>query len=303
MAEIEYIDGITNRIEREDIYGKFFIELLYGRHPFSWITALLLLPLCRFSFFSKLYGLFQKSRFSRFKILPFIKKYQIDASEFLLPVSSFRSFNDFFIRKLRPSVRPMVEDPNVVVLPADARYLVYSTAEHREHFLIKEKKFNLTKLIEDEALAKQYEKGTMVIARLCPIDYHRFHFPCDCIPSSPKLITGALYSVNLLALKRKIEFLTENKRYITQLKTKLFGTILFIEIGATYVGSITHTYLPDQFAKKGQEKGYFSFGGSCVILLFEPNRILLEQRLLSATAQGLEMRGQLGQSLGHSVLT
>lgn len=299
MAEIKYIDGITNRIERENIYGKFFIELLYGRHPFSWISALLLLPLCRFSFFSKLYGFFQKSRFSRYKILPFIKKYEIDSSEFLLPVSSFQSFNEFFIRKLAPGARPFTQDPKVVILPTDARYLAYSTAEHREHFLIKEKKFSLRKLLEDEALANQYEKGIMVIARLCPTDYHRFHFPCDCIPSSPKLIKGALYSVNLLALKRKIEFLTENKRFITQLKTELFGTILFIEIGATYVGSIHQTHPPNQFAEKGQEKGYFSFGGSCVILLFEPNRILLEQRLLNATSQGLEMRGLLGQPLGR----
>ena len=141
----------------------------------------------------------------------------------------------------------------------------------------------------------------MVMARLAPADYHRFHFPCNCTPSKAHLITGPLYSVNPIALRKNIEYLTENKRMITELKTHLFGTILAIEVGATFVGSIVQTFEPEKHYAKGDEKGYFEFGGSCILLLFEPARIQLDQDLIENTHQGLETLGQMGQSLGRAL--
>ena len=296
---ITFIDRKTKREENEKVYGEFFIKLFYGSGAMRRFFSFLLLPFfARIHFVSKLYGYFQKSAMSRFKIKPFIQAYEIDASEFLDPVDSFASFNDFFIRKLKPECRPIATSSDIAVLPADARYLVFQNIDKADGFWVKGKKFSLAELLGDEELAKPYEKGAMVIARLCPVDYHRFHFPTDCVPGKPRLINGPLFSVNPLALKRSIEILCENKRVITALKTENFGEVQYIEVGATHVGSIVQTYVPEKSYAKAEEKGYFSFGGSCLILLFERNRIIFDQDLIAASAKKMEVRGLLGQSLG-----
>ncbi|MGE4169074.1 MAG: phosphatidylserine decarboxylase [Candidatus Babeliales bacterium] len=150
------------------------------------------------------------------------------------------------------------------------------------------------------SLAQEFQGGSMVLARLCPSDYHRFHFPCDCLPGPTKLINGWLYSVNPLAVKRNIHSLTQNKRTLCELRTPLFGRVLYMEIGATNVGSIQETYTPNQWQTKGAEKGYFEFGGSALILLFAKNTIQFDSDLLAATENKLEIRCLLGQSMGKS---
>lgn len=186
-----------------------------------------------------------------------------------------------------------------MILPADARYLVFPHLKTTETFWVKGQKLSLEQLLQSAPLARRYEEGSMVIARLCPVDYHRFHFPCDCIPQEPQEINGPLFSVNPIALRRNLSILAENKRVVTSLKTTHFGEILFIEIGATYVGTIHQTYTPGTPCLKGDEKGYFSFGGSSLILLFEPRTIQFDQDLLDYSAKTIEVRALLGQSLGR----
>lgn len=302
MNIILYIDRLTKKKEKEKVYGGFFLELLYGKTFLSRCLSPLLLPLfSKIPFGSYLYGFLQKSRLSKRKIRPFIQKFKINTSEFLEPISAFSSFNDFFIRKLKKESRPFDAREHVAILPADARYLVFQHIDEMDGFWIKGKKLSLKQLLQNEPLARRYKKGAMAIARLCPTDYHRFHFPFDCTPTKAKLINGPLYSVNPIALKRNIKILSENKRMITTLQTSLFHQVLFIEVGATHVGTIKQTYKPDMSYKKGAEKGYFSFGGSCLILLFEPNTILFDQDLVEASLQKIEVRGLLGQSLGTAL--
>ena len=107
--------------------------------------------------------------------------------------------------------------------------------------------------------------------------------------------------VNPIALRKNIEILTENKRMITHLKTEHFRTVLYIEVGATYVGSIHQTFEAEKHYGKGEEKGYFSFGGSCIILLFEPFRVQFDADLLEASEEGIEVLGKMGQSLGRAL--
>jgi phosphatidylserine decarboxylase len=301
MASIFYIDRKTKEKKKEKIYGFIFLEIFYGDNFFFQILSRLFLPFfTKIAFFSKFYGFIQKSRMTRWKVAPFIRAYEIDAKEFLEPVMAFRSFNDFFIRKLKPDVRPLAPGDEVAILPADGRYLAFQNFEESDTIFVKGKKFSLEKLLRNDAKTKQFRNGSLIIARLCPVDYHRFHFPCACVPGRAELINGDLYSVNPIALKKNIEILTENKRVITSLKTERFGEVLYIEIGATYVGSIEQTYEPAHSYAKGDEKGYFSFGGSCLILLFEKDRIILDNDLLETTQSQIEMRGLLGQSLGRA---
>lgn len=300
MTEIVYFDRVTGSRKKEKVYGYFFIKLLYGDRGlfrfFSFLTPLF----TKTPFLSRMYGALQKSRFSRSKIKPFIRAFEIDASEFLDPVDSFASFNDFFIRRLKAQCRPMAAGDNIAVMPADARYLVFPNIAEADGFWVKGKKFSLTELLQDPELAKRYAEGAMVMARLCPVDYHRFHFPFQCIPGTAKLIPGSLYSVNPMALKRNIRFLSENKRMMTLLETPHFGKVIYIEVGATYVGTIAQTFVAGKPYAKGDEKGYFAFGGSCLLILFEPGRIVFDQDLIDYSSRKIEVRALLGQSLGRS---
>jgi len=293
------VDRKTKQAFEENVYGRAFIEAFYGKS--SKLYAFFLPLFAGYRFFSRLYGLIQKSPFSKKKVKPFIKKFGVDEKEFLLPVDSFKSFNDFFIRKLKKEARPIEVGDKVAILPADGRYLVYPNIEMADGFLVKGKKFSLEELFLDKDLAKKYQNGTMVIARLCPTDYHRFHFPCDCIPSASIEIHGKLDSVNPLALQRRIEIFSHNKRAYTLLDTTHFGQVAFFEIGAMCVGAIHNTYKAGSVCKKGDEKGYFSFGGSSLLIFFEPNKIVLDEDLLAASQEKREVLGLMGQSLGRAL--
>ncbi|MCE2982721.1 MAG: archaetidylserine decarboxylase [Parachlamydia sp.] len=298
MSEIIYIDRKTGQKKKEKVYKGKALTLLYGQSWLSRTIRLLALPLVtKWPFFSSFYGRLQKRKASSKKILPFIKKFQVDSSEFLQPVEHYRCFNDFFIRQLKPEARPIASGSDVVVMPADGRYLFYSNIKTCDGFVVKGKKFDIASLVRDPLLAEEYVEGSMLIARLCPSDYHRFHFPLAGIPAETTLINGFFYSVNPIAIRQNLNIFTENKRTLCRLDTK-GGTILYLEIGATNVGSIKQTYTPGMQYEKGAEKGYFEFGGSSLILLFPKQMIRFDDDLLEATRQGIEIYCCMGERMG-----
>ncbi len=298
---IIYIDRQTSQKCEEKIYKESALQLLYGDSWLPrWIRPWILSAFVKWPFFSAFYGYLQKCPASAKKIAPFMKTFDVDAGEFLEPVSSFRSFNDFFIRRLKAEVRPFPREEGVAVIPADARYYFYQNIETCDGFIIKGQKFNLAELLQCDSLAEGYRQGSMVLARLCPSDYHRFHFPCNCLPGPTQELAGVLYSVNPLAVRKNIQIFTRNKRTLCKLQTSSFGQVLYMEVGATNVGSIRQISPPNQWQKRGAEKGYFEFGGSALVLLFPPRCIQFDEDLLAATAQGIEIRCLMGQSMGSS---
>lgn len=286
---IQVINRQSGKLETEQVYGKNAVLFAYGE---AWYQKFLLTLVSRLPLFSFLYGTWQKCPWTKNKVKKFIQTYHIDASEF--EKNDFTSFNDFFIRRLKPSVRPLAKG---AVIPADGRYLAFQNFEKSESLFIKGQKFSLETLFEDPALANRYQKGSLLFGRLCPTDYHRFHFPCSGVPAKSRLINGSWYSVNPFALKKNIHILTQNKRMVTKVHTKNYGTVLIVEIGATNVGSIIQTYHPDLPVQKGQEKGYFSFGASALVVLFEPGAVQFCEDLLEASRRGCEVRCLMGQPL------
>ncbi|MFT4551642.1 MAG: phosphatidylserine decarboxylase [Chlamydiales bacterium] len=300
MNKILYFDRLTKQMEEESVYGKHALEFLYGESWISRIFGRALLPfLVRYPFFSRFYGACQSSPLSVRKIKPFIEHFGVDVSEFLEPLESFRSFNDFFYRKLKKEARPIAKGDDVAIIPTDGRYLFYQDISEADGFIVKGKKFCLKTLLGDEDLAKIYEGGSMVIARLCPTDYHRFHFPFSGTPGESCLINGWLSSVNPMALKKNVDILTQNRRFICPIASMNFGKVLFLEIGATNVGSVYQTYSAKNFYEKGSEKGYFAFGASALIILFEPGKIVFDSELLSHSQNHIEVKCLLGQSMGR----
>lgn len=297
MTEIQIIDRKTGKVSFEKVFGEKALAFLYKDF---FLSKVFLFLICKNSFFSRFYGFLQSRNFSKKHIDHFIKEYNINTDEIEKNIKDFSSFNDFFIRKLKPDFRPIATGENISVLPADARYMVFQDINISDGFYVKGKIFDLKSFLQDENLARRYSSGSMVIARLSPTDYHRFHFPFDCFASAPKLINGYLYSVNPIAIRKNIDIFSQNKRMITRLYSEKFKEVLFIEIGATNVGSIHQTFQEETFYKKGDEKGYFSFGGSTIILLFEKNTIRFADDILKNSTNKIETKANFGELLGFS---
>jgi len=291
---IHFFNRYTRRVEPELIYGEGFLRWIYG-NP---LGRLALHAVAKRAFFSRWYGWRMDRPASRAKIAPFIWEFQVDPSEFAAPPETFRTFNEFFYRKLKPSVRPIVGDSHTAVFPADGRHLGFPDVSRVEGIFVKGQVFSLSDLLQDTELALRFQRGTMVLSRLCPVDYHRYHFPISGMATEPSLINGWLYSVSPLALRQNIQIFTENKRAITRIESPEFGTVLMLEVGATCVGSFEYTFKPNTRVVKGAEKGYFKFGGSSTITLFEPGRVKLEEDLVEQTSQHRELYARMGDRLG-----
>lgn len=284
-----YFDRKEKKVKEEKVYGEKLIQFLYGKSPFAPFFRSLF---SKIPLFSALFGFWQKMPWTKKNIAPFIETFEIDSSEFE-PAETFHSFNDFFVRKLYPHTRPIAHAE--AVIPADGRWRVFKKADHIQ---VKGTTLSLAELVGSESLAARYLDGTALIGRLCPSDYHRFHFPVDCTPKKTKMINGWLYSVNPWAIQHNIKIYSQNKRAITPLESPHFGKVLMIEVGATNVGSIRQTFKPNTSYQKGNEKGYFEFGASAIVLLFLPNTLKVAPDLINE-GNRLEVFSKMGEPLTH----
>ena len=285
----------TGTIETEQVYGEAWLRRIYG-NP---LGQLALHAVVKRAFFSKLYGAAMDRPNSVARIAPFIKTYGLNVSEFADDISTHQSFNDFFYRKLKSSARPVDARADVATLPADGRHLGFQDASNVKGIFAKGQQFDIPTLVGDRALGERYARGTIVCSRLCPVDYHRFHFPVAGGPHEPVAIDGALFSVNPIALRRNASYLWQNKRQRVSIDAGPFGLVTIIAIGATNVGTIIETYKPGVAMNKGDEKGYFRFGGSFLATIFEPGRIQLENDLIAAGESGQELYAKVGSPLGR----
>lgn len=294
MDQIIYYDRYRGETCIEKVYGDKALRWTYG----TLAGRISLNVLVKRALFSHWYGWKMDRPGTKSKITPFIQQYDLDASEFAQNVDDFASFNEFFYRKLKPESRPIDADASSVVFPADGRHLCIPDLSCCDGLFVKGEMFDLATLLGDKRTAETYARGSLLLSRLCPVDYHRFHFPLAGVPGETKLINGPLYSVNPIALCQNIHILATNKRCVTELQTESFGRVLLIEIGATCVGSICQTYSPGVAVAKGDEKGYFRFGGSSTITIFEPGRIEFDRDLVENSAQHREMYARVGDHMG-----
>lgn len=298
-APIRFYNRYSDAIEMESVYGEKFLRWAYG-NPLGQLTVALAVK--RF-WFSRWYGWRMDQPGSRKKIQAFIQEYAVNVNEFAAQSDEYRSFNDFFYRRLKPSARPIAGNETVAVFPADGRHLAIQDVSAADTFYIKGQQFNLEVFLGSKDLANEFEGGALLISRLCPVDYHRFHFPVAGMPQPAYMLGSSLRSVSPLALRRKLAILWENRRSLTEVDSKIFGKVIIVEIGATCVGGIHQTYKAGQFVQKGDEKGYFSFGGSCVATLYRKGAIRFDDDLLEHAAQGTEVYVKMGDRCGTSGIT
>ncbi|KAG0050922.1 hypothetical protein BGZ83_004286 [Gryganskiella cystojenkinii] len=242
---------------------------------------------------------------SKRNIEPFIRFHHLEAhmNEVLEPIQNFKTFNDFFYRRLKPNARQLASpgDDRVAVSVADCRMTCFQTISDAQNFWIKGRQFTISKLLGNDAvLAKKYDGGSLAIFRLAPQDYHRYHIPVRGVLSDPVSIHGEYFTVNPMSIRSHLDVYGENKRVYSTIESPEFGTVAYVAIGAMMVGSILLTTQGGQQVERMEEHGYFAFGGSTIVVLFEPNSIQFDEDLLRSSKEQIEMLVRVGMRVGVS---
>lgn len=284
----------TKKYETEQVAGDTYLKWTYS----SPVGMKLLELIVKKKLFSKLYGLFCDSKISKKKIPSFISDFGIDMSLCEKKSEQFGSFNDFFIRKL---TRPIDSALGSLISPGDGKLLAYDNIDLNKLVQIKGYTYSFSKLIDDTSIASKFSEGTCLILRLSPTDCHRFYFIDNGRCEETRKIKGDYYSVNPIALKAVTELFCKNKREWSIFHSDNFGDVLCIEVGATCVGSIIQTYAPGKRVKKGDEKGYFKFGGSTTLLFFEKGRVKIDKDIIAQTNNGYETSVVIGERIGVNI--
>ncbi len=261
------------------------VRFLYGTVPGRLALKVLTRP-C----FSKAAGRFLDSRLSRWLVPLFIKKHGIDMEGF---EETYRSFNSFFTRKRRAEEVDIT--PGHFISPCDGHLSIYPISDGQA-YNIKHVEYRLEELLKSRKLAKRYAGGTCLIFRLTPQDYHRYCYVSDGVVRRSRAIPGKLHCVRPIACG-SVPVYAENSREYTELKTQRFGNLIQMEIGALLVGKICN-YPRDGQVFQGEEKGYFEFGGSTILLLVEKGKLELSSKAAGLSGTGMETRVRLGELVG-----
>lgn len=229
---------------------------------------------------------------SKAEIGKFINFHQLDMSEVLLSTDQFKNFNEFFYRALKPDARPCSapDNPKIIVSPADCRSVVFNRMDVATNIWVKGREFSVERLLgnaypED---AKRYTNGALGIFRLAPQDYHRFHIPVDGVMDTPKLIEGEYYTVNPMAIRSALDVYGENIRVLVPIDSVAHGRVMVICVGAMMVGSTVITRKAGEQVKRAEELGYFKFGGSTILVLFEEGVMSFDDDLVDNSNGALE---------------
>ena len=293
--EIRYRDRRTDRTITEPLSYGFFQRVFRS----SFVLGLFHLLLNN-SVFCRLYGWVQARPGSRRKISRFVRDYGIDVEEIEFPPERYPNFNAFFTRRLKPGARPFAPESDALSCPADGKVMVFQHLLEGARIPVKGGAVPLDLLLDSDEEARPYLHGSALVVRLAPYDYHRFHFPDSGVAGPARVVRGRYYIVNPLGLARVPGVFRRNRRAVTRFDSDGFGRIAYLEIGGFAVGSIVETYTPGP-VERGQEKGFFQFGGSTLVLLFEPGTVVFDNDLKEESGRGIEVHVRAGNRIGRRI--
>lgn len=250
----QFVDSQLEPIEKN-----WVLRFLYETMPGRLFLKVMVSPGV-----TKMMGYFYETKFSKIFIPGFIRKNQIDMEEF--EEKQYSSFNDFFIRKKKQILFSAKKED--FISPCDGYLTKYFITKDLV-FTIKKIPYSLSDFLGDEQLSKEFMGGDLVVFRLMPKHYHRYHYFDHAVVLNHKVIPGVFHTVRPIAL-RKVPVFMENTREVSVLQTEHFGKVVQVEVGALGVGKIVNH--EHSKGKKGEEKGYFMFGGSTVVLIFQKNQ-------------------------------
>ena len=273
----------------EDIvqYGAGKLDFLYNNFVGRIFLGIAVSP-----FVSNIYAWKNSKKSSAKKIPAFIRDHNINMSDY--EDREYKSFTDFFTRKIRYGKRPIDMKPESLISPADSKLLVYEI-EKDTSLRVKGRTYTVDEILADSENAKEFAGGYALVFRLTVDDYHRFCYPDKGCLISKRMIKGKLHTVSPVSKNHKIYM--ENTRQVNLLKTEKFGTIAYIEVGAMLIGRIVDNGT-DVF-EKGQEKGYFEPGGSTVIILVK--NVEIDKDIMEQSASGIETKVRYGERIGRAL--
>jgi len=302
-ANILVQDRITGQIneERMSVYVRLGIRLLYKGLKSKDMEKKRIRKLLRGLSIKQ--GVKYDDPASASEIQSFINFHQLDMSEVLLPIEKFKSFNEFFYRQLKPDARPCSapDNPRIIVSPADCRSVVFNRMDEATKIWVKGREFSIERLLGNAYPqdAARYKNGALGIFRLAPQDYHRFHIPVDGVMGKPVTIDGEYYTVNPMAIRSALDVYGENIRIVIPIDSVAHGRVMVICVGAMMVGSTVITRKEGENVKRAEELGYFKFGGSTILVLFEENAMRFDDDLVDNSIGALETLLRVGMSIGH----
>lgn len=284
---MDYIDlqgKKVSNITNQDKLLSFLYTNIFGR--------MLLKPLIQPQV-SKLAGRYLSSAHSKWLISKFIERNEIDMD--IYEECDYSSFNDFFTRKIKPDCRPVPEDLDVLISPCDCLATVYPIQEDTT-FSIKNTEYTLRSLLRSPRLAKRFRGGYAYVLRLTVEDYHRYLYSVSGKQSKNYHIDGTFHTVNPIA-NDYLPIYKENTREYTVIRSKEFGDVLQMEVGALLVGKISN-HKQSTVVTRGEEKGFFEYGGSTIVVLTQKDRVTPRSDLLTNSKNGYETKVLQAHPLG-----
>lgn len=243
---------------------------------------------------SKLAGRYLSSAHSKWLISKFIERNEINMD--IYEECDYSSFNDFFTRKIKPDCRPVPEDLDVLISPCDCLATVYPIQENTT-FSIKNTEYTLRSLLRSPRLAKRFRGGYAYVLRLTVEDYHRYLYSVSGKQSKNYHIDGTFHTVNPIA-NDYLPIYKENTREYTVIRSKEFGDVLQMEVGALLVGKISN-HKQSTVVTRGEEKGFFEYGGSTIVVLTQKDRVTPRSDLLTNSKNGYETKVLQAHPLGN----
>ena len=289
---MKYRDRLGNEYEQTTKQDKFLAD------AYASPTGRVLMKFLGNPIFSKLSRIVLDSKISASAVEMFAQKNNIDLSEY--EEKNYTSFNDFFTRKIKMGRRFVTKDDRVLVSPSDGKVSAYEIT-NSSFFVVKNSVYNIASLLRDGKLAKRFNGGTALIIRLSVDDYHRYCYPCNGTKSHNRFISGILHTVNPVVSKY-LPVYKENCREYCLIRSDNFGDVIQMEVGALMVGKITNIHKSVCRVNRGDEKGYFEFGGSTIILLLEKDKVNVCEGLLENTSKGFETKVKQGEALGEAII-
>ena len=285
---IEFIDRASGTKITESVMGdgalRFAYETLLGRTLWPVLFGS--------KFVSSILGLYYDSHLSKKAISSLASIPGCMADEAEKAVGEYGSFNEFFTRRLKKGARPL---GNGFTSPADGRLMLYLNVALNDAFPIKGATRSLREILSPGESMTDDGRFDVAVVRLAPVDYHRFHFPCDCSLVYAKRIPGRYHSVSPIALAKRPDVYAINERLVTSYRAA-FGEYWTVDVGAFGVGTIVETYEAESF-KKGEERGYFKFGGSTVVIVTPEDALEFDSDLVENSSNGLETRILCGEKI------
>lgn len=285
-----YRDKDGNTFEQDSFQDKF-LKLMYGSAIGRMVAKALCMPPI-----SKIGGALLDSAASKLLIRPFIQTHAIDMNMYV--PKQYASYNAFFKREILPEYRPVCQEKGTFISPSDGRISVYPISGNQV-FSIKNARYTIGSLLRDQKLAEKYAGGWCFLIRLTVDNYHHFCYVDSGQKTGNRLIPGVLHTVNPVA-GEFFDIYKENSREYTMIRTENFGDVIQMEVGAMMVGKIVNRH-EQAVVSRGEEKGWFEFGGSTVIVLVEKDRVTARMDLIKNTKEGYETIVRMGEAIGYGL--